>query len=94
MNGMAMLKMNTTIESEAKPRFDAAELNLCAIQFQGILKGPFHGAAVARVHHVDEIDDDKSRQVAQAKLAGDFLHGFEVCLGRRFLDIAFAGHAA
>ena len=36
--------------------------------------------AVAALFHVDEVDDDDAAEVAQANLADDFLHGFEVGL--------------
>src|SRR5207237_8617580 len=34
--------------------------------------------AIARLLHVDEVDDDEAADVAQAKLADDFFGGFEV----------------
>lgn len=40
--------------------------------------------------HVDEIADDESADVAETKLARNFVDGFEVGLENRFLDVAAA----
>ena len=52
---------------------DAADLDAGAVVAQRVLHPPFDGAVVALLVHVDEVDDDEAREVAQAKLARDFL---------------------
>jgi len=44
--------------------------------------------------HIDEVDDDQARQVAQAQLPCDFLGGFEIGLERGILDVMLTGRAA
>ena len=44
--------------------------------------------------HVDEVDDDEPREVAQPQLARDLLGRFEVGAQRGFLDVALARRAA
>ena len=39
-----------------------------------------HFVAIAALLHVDEVEDDDAAQIAQANLADDLLHGFEVGL--------------
>ena len=48
--------------------------------FEGLLQRGQNFFAVAALFHVDEVDDDDAAEVAQANLADDFLHGFEVGL--------------
>ena len=43
-----------------------------------ILEPALDLALVARLLHVDEVDDDQAGEVAQAELAGDLLGGLEV----------------
>ena len=45
-----------------------------------------HLVAVARVGHVDEVDDDDPADVAQPQLAHDLLRGLEVRLDDRVLE--------
>jgi hypothetical protein len=45
-------------------------------------------AAVLRLFHVDEVDDDQAAQVAQAHLARHFVGGFQVGARCGFLDVA------
>jgi hypothetical protein len=69
---------------------DAADLDARAVVLQAILEFLFNRAVVAVFLHVDEVDNDQAREVAQAKLAGDFLGGLQVGLQRRVLDGVFA----
>ena len=64
---------------------------LAPVGFKRFLQRFFHGAAIARFHHVDEVDDDKPGQVAQAQLAGHFGGGFNIGFGGGFFDVALAG---
>ena len=68
---------------------DASHLNAGAVGFQRVLELAFHRAVVAVFVHVDEVDDDKTRKVAQARLTRHFFGGFKVRAKRRLLDIAF-----
>ena len=49
-----------------------------AIGAQSVFESGHHFFAVAALFHVDEVDDDDAAEIAQAHLADDFLHGFEV----------------
>ena len=51
-----------------------------AVGAQGLIERGHHFVAVAALFHVDEVEDDDAAQIAQANLADDFLHGFEVGL--------------
>ena len=73
---------------------DAAHLDARAVLLQAVLQLPFHRAVVARLIHVDEIDDDETGHVAQAQLPGNFFGGFHVGGKRRRLDIVFLGGLA
>jgi hypothetical protein len=44
----------------------------------GLPKAVFNFALVARRRHVDEVDDEESAEVAEAKLPGNFVGGLEV----------------
>ena len=70
---------------------DAAELNTCAIRAQCFAEPGLDLAAVLRLIHVDEVDDDQAAQVAQAHLARDLVGRFEVGAGRGFLDVGTPG---
>ena len=78
---------------KAKGR-NAANLNAGAVGLELVFQALFDGKIVATLIHVDEIDDDETRQIAQADLPGDLFGGFEIGLERRFLDRAFLGGAA
>jgi hypothetical protein len=67
---------------------DRAELHAGAVLPQRVAQAVFHFAAVLRLFHVDEVDDDQAAQVAQAHLAGHFVGGFQVGAGGGFLDVA------
>ena len=67
---------------------DGAELHAGAVLAQRVAQAVFHFAAVLRLFHVDEVDDDQAAQVAQAHLAGHFVGGFQVGAGGGFFDVA------
>ena len=70
------------------------DLDAGAVVLQPLLEALFDRRIVAPFFHVDKIDHDQPGQVAQAKLAGDFLGGLEVGFQRGFLDRAlFRGPA-
>ncbi len=73
---------------------DPAELNARAIRFDGFLEPFFDGALITRFIHIDEIDDDQTREVAKTKLQSDFAGSFQVCFKGGFLDIALARRPA
>ena len=47
-------------------------------------------AVVALLVHIDEIDDDQTRQIAQPELPRDLVGGLEIGLERGVLDVMFA----
>jgi len=47
-----------------------------------------HEVPIGLEHHVDEVDDDDSPDVAQTQLPHDFVGGFEVVLCHRFLEVS------
>ncbi len=65
---------------------DASQLNASAIEAKRILQAAFHRPIVALLLHVDEIDDDEARKIAQLELAGNLVGGFEVGVECRLLD--------
>ena len=73
---------------------DAAMLDAGAVNLQAILHLLFDGAIVLVLVHVDEVDHDEAREVAQAHLAAGFFGGFQVGAHGRLLDIAFLGRLA
>ena len=72
---------------------DGAKLHAGAVLTQRIAQAVFHLAAIARLLHVDEVDDDQATEVAQAHLACHLVGGFQVGAGRGFLDVAAANGA-
>ena len=68
---------------------DTANLNACAVVFQRIFHAFFDGAIVAVFVHINEIDDQKSGQITQACLAGNFCRGFQIGGQRGFLNRIF-----
>ena len=78
---------------QAKAR-NAADLNTGAIVLQRLLHRLLDLADVGVHLHVDEVDDDQARHVAQAQLAGDFTRGFQIGGDRGLLDAMFAGRPA
>src|ERR1700754_2461511 len=73
---------------------DAPDLDPRAVLPQAIAQLAFDRTVVALLVHVDEVDDDKAGEVAQAQLPGDFFRSFKVGLERSVLDVVFAGRAA
>ncbi|ODN69771.1 hypothetical protein A6302_02893 [Methylobrevis pamukkalensis] len=73
---------------------DPADLDARAVVLEAILELALHRLVVAALFHVDEIDHDEARKVAQAQLARDLLGGFHVGLVGRVLDVVLAGRPA
>ena len=69
---------------------NAAELDPGPVEAQRVFEATLDGAVVALLLHVDEVDDDEAREVAQLQLPGDFVGRLEVRCQRRFLDREFA----
>src|SRR6476659_11287105 len=72
---------------------NAPDLDSGAVLPQAIAELAFDRAVVALLVHIDEVDDDQARQVAQAELPCDFLGGLEIGLERGILDVMFTGRA-
>ena len=72
-------------------RADAADLDARPVVLQRLLQAALDRDLVAVLLHVDEIDHDQTREVAQPQLARDLLGGFKVGAQRGFLDVALAG---
>ncbi len=64
---------------------DAENLGAGAVAADGVAQRPFDVAAMAIAAHVDEVVDDDAAEVAEAKLASDFLRGQQVHLVGGFL---------
>ena len=79
---------------EQPERRDAAHLDAGAVVLQALVQLLLDGAVVPLLVHVDEVDHDQAREIAQAQLARHFLGGLEVGLERRVLDVVLAGRAA
>src|SRR5690606_6495263 len=65
---------------------DVPDLDARTIVAQRVLETALHGAVVALLLHVDEIDDDEAGKVAQLELARDLVRSLEVRTERRLLD--------
>ena len=78
---------------QAKMR-DAANLNAGAVVLERFLDATLDGAVVAVLLHVDEIDHDEARKVAQSQLPRDFVRCFKIGAKRSVFDIVLAGRAA
>ena len=79
----------------------AQGLGVGPIVFHSFVQNPFDFAAVFGVQHIDEVADNQSAQVSQAKLADDFRcgllvgvvsHGFGAAVGPRFSGVDVDGH--
>ena len=71
---------------------NSAHLHARPVRLQRLAHFVFHGALIARRHHVDEVDDDQAAHVAQPQLAGDFLGRLQIGDQRRLFDVrAFGG---
>src|ERR1700730_19270359 len=77
---------------EAEMR-DPSDLDPRTVLPEAIAELAFHGAVVALLVHVDEIDDDQAREIAQAQLPGDLLGGLEIGLERGVFDMVLARRA-
>ncbi|CCJ78963.1 hypothetical protein BN135_4027 [Cronobacter muytjensii 530] len=71
-----------------------ANLDTRAILTHRFAQTILYRALVAYRGHIDKVDNDKTAQVAQAQLAGDFIRRFQVGIERRLFDIAAAGGAS
>ena len=67
-----------------------AHLKPGAVVNKRILEFLFNGTVVFRLIHINEVDNDQSRQIAQAHLTGGLFGGFEIGFQRRRFNIAFA----
>ena len=72
-------------QSEAR---DLADLYAGSILSHGFAKPVFDRALVLLRSHVDEVDHDQPAQVADAKLAGDFVGRLQVGVQRGRLDVS------
>ena len=73
---------------------DAADLDARPVVLERVVEPALDRPVVALLLHVDEVDDDQAGEVAQAKLAGDFVRRLEVGLQRGVLDIVLARRTA
>mmetsp|Transcript_18163 Transcript_18163/g.28373 ORF Transcript_18163/g.28373 Transcript_18163/m.28373 type:complete len:697 (-) Transcript_18163:5201-7291(-) len=70
---------------------NAAQLDARTVRLELFLHHLFDLGVVAPVIHVDEVNDDQARQIAQTQLARHLFGSLQVGLGRGFLDGAFFG---
>ena len=70
---------------------DAPDLHAGAVGLQRVVQPVLDEPLVLRRGHVDQIDDDQAAEVADAQLAGHLVHGLEIGLQRRLLDIGALG---
>ena len=82
-----------TADLHQAERADLAHLDAGAIVLQTILELLFDRPVVLGLIHVDEVDDDQARQVAQPKLARGLFSGFHIGLERRRLDVPLTRRA-
>ena len=73
---------------------EAVEGNAGAVEAQGFGHFAQYGLAVLFAHHIDEIHNNHTAEVAQAQLAGDGVAGIEVGFEDGFVEIARAHEAA
>ncbi len=73
---------------------DAADLDARAVGLQLVLEALLDGSVVLALFHVDEVDHDQAREVAQAQLARHLVGGLQVRVQRGLLDRAFLGRLA
>ncbi len=57
---------------------DAADLDARAVVLQRVLHAPLDRAVVARLLHVDEVDDDQAGKIAQPQLPGDLVGRLQI----------------
>ena len=75
-------------------RRNPANLNSCTIVGQCTLHGLFDFTDVGIVLHVDKVDYDETRHVAQPQLSCDFVRGFKIGAYSGRLDPVFARRTA
>ena len=73
---------------------NAPQLDAGAVVFHRFLEPSFDLGLIAGDFHVDEIDDDQSREVSQAQLASNLIGCLQIGAERGLLDVPFAGGAA
>jgi hypothetical protein len=73
---------------------DASDLDAGAVLTQAVAELALDRAVVPLLVHVDEVDDDQAREVAEPELTSDFFGGFEIGLERGIFDMVFTGRAA
>ena len=71
-----------------------ADLDSRAVVLQRFLHRFLDPPDVARLLHVDEVDDDEARHVAQPELPRDLLRRLQIRVVRCLLDVVLAGRAA
>ena len=65
---------------------DPPDLDARPVETQGLLEAALYRAVIALFLHVDEVDDDQAREVAQLELARDLVRCLEIGVQRRLLD--------
>ena len=73
---------------QAKPG-NAANLNACTVVLERFFHRLFDFADIGIVFHVDEVDHNQTRHIAQAQLPCNFTRCFEVCVERGLLNPVF-----
>ena len=66
---------------------DASDLDARPVIFQRVLGPSLDRAIVARLLHVDEVDDDEAGEVPQTQLARDLVGGLEIGAQSGIFDI-------
>ena len=69
-------------------RGDLGNLVFGAVATQALDEPPQNQVAVRLEHHIDEVDDDDSSDVAETQLPHDLLSRLEVVLGDRLLEVS------
>ena len=73
---------------------DVAHLDARPVVLQRVLEATLDIAVVALLLHVDEVDDDQARKVAQTQLAGNFISRLEIGAQGGVFDVVFARRPA
>ena len=73
---------------------DATNLDARPVVLQRLLDAPLHSPVVTVLLHVDEVDHDQARKIAQAQLAGHLVGGLQIGAHGGVFDIVLAGRAA
>ena len=69
---------------------DTANLNARAVYFQRLFQAFFDGAVIASLIHIDEVNNQQTRQIAQARLPRNFRCRFQIGCKGGFLHRIFA----